>query len=552
MEFDDWEERIAIHAHKLGILVLILFGLSGCGISVGNRPPIAIIEATPERGSAPLTVQFDGSLSSDPNNRILIYEWDFGDGAFGSGPLTSHTYNVDGVYLVTLLVVDETGARDEDRTRIVIGNPPPQALFTTSLKTGWAPLDVVFDGTPSFDPSGSRISMYEWDFGDGFRTTGQEVNHTYTMAGKYEVELTITDLSGNTNLTTKAINVIDMKSGRDLRSGRAPTAIMADDLDGDGVIDLVVPNSQSNDINIYFGQSGSLLFPNSIRIPVGERPVAIDAGDLNGDGLTDLAVASFESGVVSILMNEDDRHFREVEGISVGQWISDVLVEDFNRDGILDIAATDSGQDRVFVLLGDGTGEFTAEAEIAVDRGPEALLAGDFDSDGRFDLAVLHFFAGTVEILTGNGLGQFRVTSSTRVGEGPTSIESGHFDADSRLDLIVSNSKSSTISILSGSGNGTFTETSTIAVGRGVRSAAMADFDADGSMDLATANASADTVSMMLNDGFNQFIPEMIRDFAEGKTPTALVVEDFNDDGFPDVAIVHFDENRVTILVNQL
>ena len=103
-----------------------------------------------------------------------------------------------------------------------------------------------------------------------------------------------------------------------------------------------------------------------------------------------------------------------------------------------------------------------------------------------------------------------------------------------------------------GTNGGGFVESQIVAAGRGVRSADFADFDADGTMDIASANTSIDSVSLMLNDGFNQFIEERTKVFNEGETPTSLVIEDFNDDGFPDVAIVHFDDDKVTVLLNQL
>ena len=45
----------------------------------GNRTPNAVATATPQEGAVPLTVRFDGSGSSDPDNDSLRYEWDFGD-----------------------------------------------------------------------------------------------------------------------------------------------------------------------------------------------------------------------------------------------------------------------------------------------------------------------------------------------------------------------------------------------------------------------------------------------------------------------------------------
>lgn len=74
-----------------------------------NVKPVAVIQASPRYGS--LSVNFDGSKSSDPNGDTLSYEWDFGDGATQqtSSPTVTHTYTKQGAYTAILQVRDSTG-----------------------------------------------------------------------------------------------------------------------------------------------------------------------------------------------------------------------------------------------------------------------------------------------------------------------------------------------------------------------------------------------------------------------------------------------------------
>jgi PKD repeat protein len=104
----------------LGLLISACGGGSGGGSGGGgsgsaappqNSPPTASFTATPASGTAPLTVQFDASASTDSGGSIAAYSWSFGDNsAAGSGVTTSHVFQAAGTYTVTLTVTDNLGA----------------------------------------------------------------------------------------------------------------------------------------------------------------------------------------------------------------------------------------------------------------------------------------------------------------------------------------------------------------------------------------------------------------------------------------------------------
>jgi hypothetical protein len=86
------------------------------------------------------TVKFDGSNSTDPNDDIISYEWDFGDGTpLGSGIKTTHNYSSIGVYNVMLTVTDSGGNSDNDTCVITIKYPPSSNYYypPVILNQGW-------------------------------------------------------------------------------------------------------------------------------------------------------------------------------------------------------------------------------------------------------------------------------------------------------------------------------------------------------------------------------------------------------------------------------
>lgn len=102
------------------MLLLPALLLAGCGGGSGsgssapppppNEAPTAVFSASRTAGPAPLEVSFDAEASTDADGTIVAYQWDFGDGAVGSGVLASHVYHNAGTFRATLTVRDDDGA----------------------------------------------------------------------------------------------------------------------------------------------------------------------------------------------------------------------------------------------------------------------------------------------------------------------------------------------------------------------------------------------------------------------------------------------------------
>ena len=108
---------------------------STVAISVANKPPVAVLTASPPNGGAPLSVLFSAAGSVDPDGTIQSFDVDFGDGTSGSGANVSHTYSSSGLYLATLTVTDNGGATASKSTNVYVGEvfPPSTARFALNF-----------------------------------------------------------------------------------------------------------------------------------------------------------------------------------------------------------------------------------------------------------------------------------------------------------------------------------------------------------------------------------------------------------------------------------
>ncbi|MDO8588392.1 MAG: PKD domain-containing protein [Armatimonadota bacterium] len=87
--------------------------------------PIPVVRADPTVGVSPLTVNFDGSGSSDPDGVITAYAWDFDNDGLtdATGPAASHVYAVGGTFTPTMTVTDAYGLSSARKAKVTVCSP---------------------------------------------------------------------------------------------------------------------------------------------------------------------------------------------------------------------------------------------------------------------------------------------------------------------------------------------------------------------------------------------------------------------------------------------
>ncbi len=163
-----------------------------------NHPPEPV-PGHPQVAAPGEQVRFDARASRDTDGKITGFRWTFGDGHAAEGARVSHAYAEPGLYSVALWVKDDDLGpcrTAETATEIWINaHPIAVAGVDRNIAVGET---LAFDARNSRDPDG-QLKTFHWDFGDGHEASGNAVEHRYSAAGRYRVDLTVEDNAGASN-----------------------------------------------------------------------------------------------------------------------------------------------------------------------------------------------------------------------------------------------------------------------------------------------------------------------------------------------------------------
>jgi hypothetical protein len=356
-----------------------------------------------------------------------------------------------------------------------------------------------------------------------------------------------------------------------------PLAVAAGDLDGDGISDLVALSRDNNTAAAaaLLGQ-GDGAFDGVEDVSAGPNPNAVIAGDLDNDGLPDLIV----SRSVSVCSNDTTKSCStnaDCDGSNTCQPNGRLLLRrslanggfaaplalqfpgdasamglgDFNADGRLDIVALNRPTLNVSMFLGGSAGFPSTPQNYSVGAGGVALAVGDWDGNGRPDVAVAR--QGGIDILLSNAEGALQTAGTVALSSDPLAMDWGDFNNDGHLDLALAVAGSQVV-VAFGNGTGTFQLGAPVRIPNATIDASglvVADFDGDGFDDVAVLLPSQNNlVALLYNDHQGGFTAGgTLQTFF---APWALAARDLSGDLLPDLVVpLHADTHAVLPFLNQ-
>jgi predicted outer membrane repeat protein len=138
---------------------------------------------------------------------------------------------------------------------------------------------------------------------------------------------------------------------------------------------------------------------------------------------------------------------------------------------------------------------------------------------------------------------------------GNRAIATADFNRDGAPDLVATSAGvTDQATVMYNKGNGDFTNAAPYSVSFAVGSVPIAvvvgDFNRDGWVDIATLNLGGESVDIRFNDGAGGFPVSLASGFPTGNSPRDITVGDFNHDGAPDLAVANSGNNTVSVRIN--
>lgn len=227
--------------------------------------------------------------------------------------------------------------------------------------------------------------------------------------------------------------------------GALPRQILSADVTGDGLPDLVVTVDSvsgkiANDqVVLIIANLGEGVFQPINLVASVTSAQSLVHEDMDGDGVADLVLTRAISLESSVVMFRGDPlfHFLPFEAIPAMASMTHAIGADVDGDGDVDLVGVAFTEGFLRVALNDGGAEFSAQAPVTTSAGPLALVGADVDGDGAIDVVVLNRMAKSITLMRNDGAGVMTAEGEWSTGDTPNDIVAGDLDGDGDIDIVV-------------------------------------------------------------------------------------------------------------------
>ncbi|MGA9649549.1 PKD domain-containing protein [Pedobacter sp.] len=217
-------EMIAHTFAKPGQYLVTLYAENDCS-STYTTETIVVLEQPIVGFTSDKTVGCNGSIIKFKNNskNAVSYLWDFGDGTTSNEFEPQHTFTGNFTnYTVSLTAKNIQGCTNTS----VIPNyinlvAPPQSIFTVLPGNTLSIPNFAFNFK---DASSNGAISWEWDFGDGSKSTQQNPNHTYNNIGEYSVTLKVLNKEGCSAVSSQIVRILGVPGYLNLPNSFMPAS----------------------------------------------------------------------------------------------------------------------------------------------------------------------------------------------------------------------------------------------------------------------------------------------------------------------------------------
>ena len=320
------------------------------------------------------------------------------------------------------------------------------------------------------------------------------------------------------------------------------------DLDGDGDIDLITAEPQTDSI-VWLQNNGAEYFTRFTISATVSGVETVIATDIDGDGDQDIISGSGTTGIVLWHEQVSGGSFLP-HAVNTLSGISDLIAVDPDGDGDQDLLIADKGGNRIVLMQNDGKGSFTARVVTTAATGVESIFAVDIDHDGDLDFLSANSLTDQLTWYENDPQQTFppHVLSSSLTGI--SHVSAVDLDEDGDLDLLAASPFDASLVWLENDGSQNFTQRLINDEYYGLREAVAADIDGDGDIDIAAmSNAiNQEIVLLFLNNGSEQFTKQNVTTALSGTSSLTLL--DIDNDGDADLLTTSSGNSSVSLFRN--